>query len=444
MANAPLPKRKTQPAKKKGLKEAAKGGGKGKPARRRLNDQAREALASDVAKAASTAERLGFTTNYWDEEAMYRRVTYEDVTNYGFFQRRQKRKLLEKWGLAAPRVEPRRVRVEPTEPTKSKRSIPQRPMLKRLVLGKIEARDVESSIAHYKDAFSEIDAKGKGFIKLRELVNALRECGLEVNADAATRVMKELDPEFSGEIELQEFIDFFQTLAELRRYHRKSEQQWYCCTSACALILLANAVAASVLVLMFVRGERDQMIIRGIIATSVICPLSGCFAIVLPLCYLCCSRMERDDDSVSKAPARRDYYSSDGFSKDASQNALPLDDPLEGHMGAWGSTYGTNDAWGNMWDTGQTAWGTTTDDNYDYSQPTVCQAAAPAESSPGKSWRHERQEAAAQMIDTAGPVKYANLGGSGLGQTWEDGPGGAWSRASDPRNYDPRLHRPVR
>lgn len=74
-------------------------------------------------------------------------------------------------------------------------------------------------------AFMEIDSNFSGKITTHELAEALRDCGLNVDEESMDRIMRDMDTDSSGKLDIEEFAEFFNMTMELVEWEEKQEQQ---------------------------------------------------------------------------------------------------------------------------------------------------------------------------------------------------------------------------
>jgi len=105
-------------------------------------------------------------------------------------------------------------------------------------------------------AFREIDRNKDGFVARRELVGALRLCGLNASRNAADLIIDQMDKDVSGKLDLQEFVDFFRRIEELNRLQGNEEGR-ECRKYIILFLLLVDAIAIGVLIITLVK-DKDQ------------------------------------------------------------------------------------------------------------------------------------------------------------------------------------------
>lgn len=132
-------------------------------------------------------------------------------------------------------------------------------MLKRVLFRKpAEGDDDEIPTRMLEDAFAEIDGDGSGSIELDELVDALKLCGLAVSANATSIVMKEIDKNMSGDVDLREFIEFFRHIEDLNRFSKKTAARQQFCNFLLNFCFLADMVVVGAMLMMFIRMKEED------------------------------------------------------------------------------------------------------------------------------------------------------------------------------------------
>lgn len=103
-------------------------------------------------------------------------------------------------------------------------------------------------------AFREIDEEGTGSVLLEELVEQLRLCGLNASQAAADIVMKEIDKNCDGNVDIQEFVEFFRTLEDMNRFDKKSQNRARFLTNVCNCCFIVQTVCVSVLLILMIQS----------------------------------------------------------------------------------------------------------------------------------------------------------------------------------------------
>lgn len=106
-------------------------------------------------------------------------------------------------------------------------------------------------------AFQEIDAEYKGSITQEQLHEALKTCGLDPAPGAMGLVMAEVDANGSGDIDIEEFVTFFQIVEELAEFGESMEARAQFMNLVCNICFCANLFGVSGVVLVMAQ-ERDQ------------------------------------------------------------------------------------------------------------------------------------------------------------------------------------------
>merc|ERR1719181_203823 len=131
-------------------------------------------------------------------------------------------------------------------------------MLQRVLFRKpVEGDDDEIPTKMLEDAFAEIDGDGSGSIELDELVDALKLCGLAVSKNATDVVMKEIDKNASGDVDLREFIEFFRHIEDLNRFQKKTAARQQFLSFLLNFCFLGDIVVVGVMLMMFIRMNKD-------------------------------------------------------------------------------------------------------------------------------------------------------------------------------------------
>jgi len=107
-------------------------------------------------------------------------------------------------------------------------------------------------------AFREIDIDDGGSIDLDELVGALRQCGLEASQAATDTIMKEIDKNASGDVDIHEFIEFFRHIEELDRFEKKSAARQQFLTFLLNFCFLADIIVVGVMLMLFIKMDKDE------------------------------------------------------------------------------------------------------------------------------------------------------------------------------------------
>eukprot|EP00440_Ansanella_granifera_P075864 gb/GFBE01082329.1/.p1 GENE.gb/GFBE01082329.1/~~gb/GFBE01082329.1/.p1 ORF type:complete len:631 (+),score=166.02 gb/GFBE01082329.1/:1-1893(+) len=137
-------------------------------------------------------------------------------------------------------------------------------------------------------AYHEIDEDGSGSLTLEELVEALKACGLNASQEATTQVMKEIDKNMDGTIDIHEFVLFFRTLEEMTQFQKKTEQRAQFLTFICNFCFLAHIIIVGVMLMVFIRMDEsanpdNYTIMKNmLLGFSVVLGLLFCSVIAIP------------------------------------------------------------------------------------------------------------------------------------------------------------------
>jgi len=166
-------------------------------------------------------------------------------------------------------------------------------MLQRVLFRKPqEGDDDEIPTKMLEDAFAEIDGDGSGSIELDELVDALKLCGLAVSKNATDVVMKEIDKNASGDVDLREFIEFFRHIEDLNRFQKKTAARQQFVSFLLNFCFLADIIVVGVMLMMFIRMEPadnpdNYAIMKNVLmACSVVLGILFLLVILMPILRL--------------------------------------------------------------------------------------------------------------------------------------------------------------
>jgi len=143
-----------------------------------------------------------------------------------------------------------------------------------------------------EDAFREIDVDGGGNIDASELVDALNRCGLPVSNNAADAIMKEVDKNASGDIDIIEFIEFFRQIEELTQFGKKAAARQQFCSFLLQFCFVSHFLAVGVMSMMFMRmnptdnADNYSIMKNVLIALSVVLILLCMASLVVPILKL--------------------------------------------------------------------------------------------------------------------------------------------------------------
>lgn len=145
-------------------------------------------------------------------------------------------------------------------------------------------------------AFREIDVDASGSIDLVELVEALRECGLQASQAATDTILKEIDKNSDGGVDIHEFIEFFRSIEELTRYQKKTQARQQFCTFFLNFAFLGAIIVEGVLLMIYIDGNKDSgeatatdsssIIEIVLIACSIVLGILFCMVILVPILML--------------------------------------------------------------------------------------------------------------------------------------------------------------
>lgn len=166
-------------------------------------------------------------------------------------------------------------------------------MLKRVLFRRpVEGDDDEIPTKMLEDAFAEIDGDGSGSIELDELVGALKQCGLAVSKGATDTIMKEIDKNASGDVDLREFIEFFRHIEELNRFQKKSAARQQFVSFLLNFCFLADMIVVGVMLMMFIRMDKaanpdNYSIMKNVLlACSIVLGILFLLVILMPILRL--------------------------------------------------------------------------------------------------------------------------------------------------------------
>mmetsp|Transcript_81367 Transcript_81367/g.143607 ORF Transcript_81367/g.143607 Transcript_81367/m.143607 type:complete len:626 (-) Transcript_81367:97-1974(-) len=156
-------------------------------------------------------------------------------------------------------------------------------MLKRVIFWQEEAEEGEElPMELLEAAYQEIDEDGSGSVTMEELVGSLNDCGLHASQTAADNVMKEIDKNMDGTIDIHEFVEFFRTLEEMDEFQKKTEARAQFLTFICNFCFLSHIVIVGVFLMIFIRmDEADNPDNYSIMQTMLMA-----FSVVLALLFM--------------------------------------------------------------------------------------------------------------------------------------------------------------
>eukprot|EP00449_Zooxanthella_nutricula_P023712 CAMPEP_0198530346 /NCGR_PEP_ID=MMETSP1462-20131121/26298_1 /TAXON_ID=1333877 /ORGANISM="Brandtodinium nutriculum, Strain RCC3387" /LENGTH=603 /DNA_ID=CAMNT_0044260219 /DNA_START=25 /DNA_END=1833 /DNA_ORIENTATION=+ len=178
--------------------------------------------------------------------------------------------------------------VDGSESSEPERKPPE--MLKRVLFwsqehgGDADSEGIPTSML--ENAFREIDADGSGAIEIDELVEALQLCGLAVSYEATINIMKEVDKDLSGDIDIIEFVGFFRQLEELDRFQAKSAQRAQFVQCLCNFCFIAHIIIVSAILMSFINMNSEDDPDSYLIMQNMLMGFSLVLGILL-ICVIC-------------------------------------------------------------------------------------------------------------------------------------------------------------
>eukprot|EP00933_Yihiella_yeosuensis_P008746 TRINITY_DN11437_c1_g1_i1.p1 TRINITY_DN11437_c1_g1~~TRINITY_DN11437_c1_g1_i1.p1 ORF type:complete len:627 (+),score=137.43 TRINITY_DN11437_c1_g1_i1:108-1988(+) len=140
--------------------------------------------------------------------------------------------------------------------TGMKRKVPV--ALQKVIFWSQDEENGEEDIPMYmlEAAYREIDEDGSGSCTMEELVSALALCGLHASQEAADMVMKDIDKNMDGTIDIHEFVEFFRTIEEMSRFQNKAEKRAQFLAFVCNFCFLAHIIIVGVDLMLFIRMDQ--------------------------------------------------------------------------------------------------------------------------------------------------------------------------------------------
>lgn len=179
---------------------------------------------------------------------------------------------------------------EPAKEEEVDEEAPQRkaPVMLRKILYWNEENDADAEIPTYmlELAFREIDADMGGSIDTSELVTALRLCGLNASDAATDTVMKEIDKNASGDIDIHEFVEFFRTMEELHRFHKRSVARAQFLTFLCNFCFIFMIIVVITLIMVVIRMNREGKGGDNMMIITTVLHVCSAFLGILCLCVI--------------------------------------------------------------------------------------------------------------------------------------------------------------
>mmetsp|Transcript_68914 Transcript_68914/g.190782 ORF Transcript_68914/g.190782 Transcript_68914/m.190782 type:complete len:639 (+) Transcript_68914:61-1977(+) len=132
-------------------------------------------------------------------------------------------------------------------------------------------------------AFRDMDTDGSGNVTVDEMIEALQECGLNASQKVVAKIIKEIDKNSSGDIDVHEFVDFFRHVEELNRFQEKTENRAQFLSIVCNCCFLAHIVIVGVLLMVFIGMDEEE---TGADNYSIMRNALIVFSIILGLLFL--------------------------------------------------------------------------------------------------------------------------------------------------------------
>lgn len=177
-------------------------------------------------------------------------------------------------------------------------------------------------------AFREIDQDNGGSIDLEELVEALRQCGLEASQGATETIIKEIDKNASGDVDIHEFIEFFRHIEELDRFDKKSAARQQFLTFLLNFCFLADIIVVGVMLMLFIKMDKNESPDDYSIMQNVLIACSVVLG-VLFICVICVPILQLSlGPSIGKAASKYE------LSKQLKQQQRRVGNPDGGNGGA--------------------------------------------------------------------------------------------------------------
>jgi|Transcript_39545 hypothetical protein len=133
-----------------------------------------------------------------------------------------------------------------------------RPYLEKVLFRQPQSEDDECPTKMLQDAFDEIDVDRSGSIDMDEIIEALSDCNIAVSKTAADTIMKEIDKNASGDVDLREFIMFFRRIEELKRFDQKNQQRQQFAAFLANFCFLADVVVVGVMLMLFIKMDEEE------------------------------------------------------------------------------------------------------------------------------------------------------------------------------------------
>lgn len=162
-------------------------------------------------------------------------------------------------------------------------------MLQKVLFYQQSSEDDEIPLEMLEGAFREIDEDESGSIDLAELVEALRQCGLEASKAATEIIIKEIDKNASGDVDIHEFIEFFRHVEDLDRFATKSAARQQFLSFLMNFCFLADIIVVGIILMLFIKKDEaespdDYAIMKNVlIACSAVLGILFILVICLPI-----------------------------------------------------------------------------------------------------------------------------------------------------------------
>jgi len=163
-----------------------------------------------------------------------------------------------------------------------------RATLEKKIGGDIQVKLMEADTFkkfHFlEQVFHEFDDDKSGEIDMHEFFVALRTCGFQVSMPAALSIMKEVDADETGTIDVDEFIEFFKKMEDLEAFRYKVETAQHASgprgilISVYVFVLLMGCFA---LILLDIESGGENATIRLLLIFMVVVFLISVSAVVL-------------------------------------------------------------------------------------------------------------------------------------------------------------------
>lgn len=140
------------------------------------------------------------------------------------------------------------------------------------------------------EIFRDLDRDRQGTINVKQIVKAMRKCGLNVSRRAIKRVLIDMDRDPDRPLSVQDFVRFFRHAEQLDDTARVTELRSRGCTYLMSFALFVNTIVFGVYVILLTGEDKDKdyegywmKAMGAIISGSVLGALTFCLLIV-PIC----------------------------------------------------------------------------------------------------------------------------------------------------------------